>query len=293
MRDRVPRSGTNAGDCHHANRCDRRVGQHRHRSALQAAPVGAHRTDLHGRRRPQLGRTRSSSRSRHRGISRAGSTGCSPDLISRTWCSRRPVAYVHAGNAPRYLEAGIRAIDLTPAAIGPYVDPAGQSDRTPRRDERQHGHVRRSGDDPHGARRLAGWSTCPTPRSSQRSHPGRPAPAHGPTSTSSPARRAPAIEASAASGRGKAIIVLNPAEPPLIMRDTIFCQIPDDADHDAITASIREVAAYVQTYVPGYRLTVDPQFVRDPRRHPSGRRSSSRSRAPATSSRRTPATSTS
>ena len=65
--------------------------------------------------------------------------------------------------------------------------------------------------------------------------------------------------------RGKAIIVLNPAEPPLIMRDTIFCEIPgpDDegyVDHDAIVTSIREVAAYVRTYVPGYRLTVDPQF---------------------------------
>jgi acetaldehyde dehydrogenase len=44
------------------------------------------------------------------------------------------------------------------------------------------------------------------------------------------------------------------------MRDTIFCEIPADADRDAITASIREVAEYVRTYVPGYRLTVDPQF---------------------------------
>lgn len=60
--------------------------------------------------------------------------------------------------------------------------------------------------------------------------------------------------------RGKAIIILNPADPPMIMRDTIFCQIPEDADHDAITKSIKDVVAYVQTYVPGYRLLNEPQF---------------------------------
>jgi acetaldehyde dehydrogenase len=69
-----------------------------------------------------------------------------------------------------------------------------------------------------------------------------------------------AIETCGGVERGKAIIVLNPAEPPLIMRDTIFCQIPDDADQDAIATSVGEVVAYVQTYVPGYRLTVEPQF---------------------------------
>lgn len=46
----------------------------------------------------------------------------------------------------------------------------------------------------------------------------------------------------------------------MIMRDTIFCAIPEDADHDAITASIKEVVAEVQTYVPGYRLLNEPQF---------------------------------
>jgi acetaldehyde dehydrogenase len=44
------------------------------------------------------------------------------------------------------------------------------------------------------------------------------------------------------------------------MRDTIFCEIPKDADHDAITQSIHEVVAEVQTYVPGYRLLNEPQF---------------------------------
>ena len=92
---------------------------------------------------------------------------------------------------------------------------------------------------------------------------------------------------------GKAIIILNPAEPPLIMRDTIYCAIPADADHDAIAASVHEMATTVQEYVPGYRLPADPQFDDRPTASSRVRRSSSRSRAPATSCRRTPATSTS
>ena len=71
---------------------------------------------------------------------------------------------------------------------------------------------------------------------------------------------ASAVEVLGGAERGKAIIILNPAEPPLIMRDTIFCQIPDDADHDAIEASVDDVVLQVQQYVPGYRLRQRPQF---------------------------------
>ena len=63
--------------------------------------------------------------------------------------------------------------------------------------------------------------------------------------------------------RGKAIIILNPAEPPLTMRDTIFCSLEPDADVGAVTASIEAVVAEVQEYVPGYRLLTEPQFERD------------------------------
>ncbi|MBI5090559.1 MAG: acetaldehyde dehydrogenase (acetylating), partial [Actinobacteria bacterium] len=73
-----------------------------------------------------------------------------------------------------------------------------------------------------------------------------------------------AIEVCGGVARGKAIIILNPADPPLIMRDTIFCEIPADADHEAIVASIHDVASEVQGYVPGFRLTVDPQFAVTP-----------------------------
>ena len=68
------------------------------------------------------------------------------------------------------------------------------------------------------------------------------------------------VEVIGGARRGKAIIILNPADPPMIMRDTIFCAIPEDADQDAITKSIKDVVAEVQTYVPGYRLLNEPQF---------------------------------
>ncbi|HVQ97250.1 MAG TPA: acetaldehyde dehydrogenase (acetylating), partial [Mycobacterium sp.] len=68
------------------------------------------------------------------------------------------------------------------------------------------------------------------------------------------------VETIGGARRGKAIIILNPADPPMIMRDTIFCALPEDADRDTIAASIHDVVAEVQTYVPGYRLLNDPQF---------------------------------
>lgn len=70
---------------------------------------------------------------------------------------------------------------------------------------------------------------------------------------------AQAIESVGGAARGKAIIILNPAEPPLIMRDTVFCLI-GDADRDAITASIHAMVERVSGYVPGYRLKQQVQF---------------------------------
>jgi acetaldehyde dehydrogenase len=68
-----------------------------------------------------------------------------------------------------------------------------------------------------------------------------------------------AIVAVGGATRGKAIIVLNPAEPPLIMRDTVYC-LCDDADRDAIRNSVDAMVAQVQGYVPGYRLKQPVQF---------------------------------
>ena len=76
-----------------------------------------------------------------------------------------------------------------------------------------------------------------------------------------------AIEVVGGAERGKAIIVLNPAEPPLIMRDTVYC-LCDDADQQAIAASVEAMVAEVQNYVPGYRLKQKVQFERVGDNHP-------------------------
>nr|MCG5238160.1 acetaldehyde dehydrogenase (acetylating) [Xanthobacter oligotrophicus] len=68
-----------------------------------------------------------------------------------------------------------------------------------------------------------------------------------------------AIEVLGGAERGKAVIILNPAEPPLIMRDTVFT-LSQGGDRDAIEASILEMAETVKTYVPGYRLKQKVQF---------------------------------
>jgi acetaldehyde dehydrogenase len=70
-----------------------------------------------------------------------------------------------------------------------------------------------------------------------------------------------AIETVGGARRGKAIIVLNPAEPPVIMRNTVFC-LSDEADSDAISRSIERMVEDVRAYVPGYRLKQEVQFDR-------------------------------
>jgi acetaldehyde dehydrogenase len=70
-----------------------------------------------------------------------------------------------------------------------------------------------------------------------------------------------AVERIGGAARGKAVIILNPAEPPLIMRDTVYC-LTDDADQDAIAKSVEAMVAEVQAYVPGYRLKQSVQFER-------------------------------
>lgn len=68
-----------------------------------------------------------------------------------------------------------------------------------------------------------------------------------------------AIESVGGARRGKAIIILNPAEPPLVMRDTVYCLV-HSTDHEALRQSVHAMVAEVQSYVPGYRLKQDIQF---------------------------------
>ncbi|MCO4746246.1 MAG: acetaldehyde dehydrogenase (acetylating) [Proteobacteria bacterium] len=68
------------------------------------------------------------------------------------------------------------------------------------------------------------------------------------------------IEAVGGAKKGKAIIVINPADPPILMRDTIHCLTEGEPDQAAITASVHKMVAEVKTYVPGYRLKNGPVF---------------------------------
>ena len=168
-------------------------------------------------------------------------------------------AHVHAGNAARYADAGIRAVDLTPAALGPYVIPP--VNLTEHLDAPNVNMVTCGGQATipmvHAVAR-----TVPVPYaeivatvSSRSAGPGTRTNIDEFTRTTSSA-----VEVLGGAERGKAIIILNPADPPLIMRDTIFCALPDDADQAAVETSIDRMIDEVQSYVPGYRLTQRPQF---------------------------------
>ena len=168
-------------------------------------------------------------------------------------------AYVHVGNAPRYEEAGIRAVDLTPAAVGPYVIPP--VNLTEHLDAPNVNMVTCGGQATipmvHAVARAVPvpYAEIVATVSSRSAGPGTRTNIDEFTRTTSSA-----VEVLGGAERGKAIIILNPADPPLIMRDTIFCAIPDDADQGAVEASIDRMIEEVQSYVPGYRLTQRPQF---------------------------------
>jgi acetaldehyde dehydrogenase len=168
-------------------------------------------------------------------------------------------ASVHVANAPRYREAGVRAIDLTPAAVGPLTIPP--VNLTEHLSEPNVNMVT-----------CGGQATVPIVAAVSRvcEVPYAEIVATVASASAGPGTRnnideftrttSRAVEELGGAQKGKAIIILNPADPPLIMRDTIFCALPADADLDKIEASIHDMVSEVQTYVPGYRLTADPQF---------------------------------
>jgi acetaldehyde dehydrogenase len=203
------------------------------------------------------------------GLARAAAAGLAVSHHGVDWLldqPDRPVvvfeatsAAVHAANAPRYRAAGIRAVDLTPAAVGPYCVPAITD---PSRLDADNVNLVSCG----------GQATIPMVAAVSRVARVRYAEIVAAVASRSagPGTRANIDEFTKTTARGvaavggadagKAIIILNPAEPPIIMRDTIFCAIPDDASTAAITDSIRDMVATVQQYVPGYRLVADPQY---------------------------------
>ena len=222
----------------------------------------------------------------------------------------------HLGQGPRAQRRRARSrtarrlIDLTPAAIGPYVVPAVNLDEHLDAPQRQHGHLRRPGDHPDRRRDLRASTPVPYAEivasiASKSAGPGTRANIDEFTETTSRA-----IEAVGGAARGKAIIVLNPAEPPLIMRDTVLCLVgrrgrPRRPIRDSRRGDGRPTSRPTCPATGSSRRCSSPPIAADAAasrtllagRLPAGRptrcRSSSRSRAPPTTCRPTPATSTS
>lgn len=172
-------------------------------------------------------------------------------------------AKAHEANAPRYEAAGIPAVDLTPAAIGPYLVPAVNAGA--HLDAMNVNLVTCGGQATvpivaavSRATSVA-YAEIVASIASRSAGPGTRANIDEFTRTT-----ARGLEVVGGAERGKAIIVLNPAEPPVLMRDTVFCAIDPDADRDAVSASVQRMVADVAAYVPGYRLVAPPQFD-DPR----------------------------
>ncbi|MSQ70629.1 MAG: acetaldehyde dehydrogenase (acetylating) [Betaproteobacteria bacterium] len=172
-------------------------------------------------------------------------------------------AGAHAHHNEVLKKHGVQVIDLTPAAIGPYVIPV----------VNLHEHL----DSPNiNMVTCGGQATIPmvyavsriakvyyaeivASIASKSAGPGTRANIDEFTETTSKA-----IVKLGGALQGKAIIVLNPAEPPLIMRDTVYCLAEDGADEAAIRKSVEEMVAQVATYVPGYRLKQRVQFEKIP-----------------------------
>lgn len=171
-------------------------------------------------------------------------------------------AYAHLKHAEILKEHGKRVVDLTPAAVGPYVIPVANL----------HAHLQAENVN---MVTCGGQATIPIVHainvavpgdvyygeivasiSSRSAGPGTRANIDEFTQTT-----ASAIEVVGGAKKGKAIIVLNPSDPPLIMRDTVYALVDaTPSDEETLSTAIKDMVAAVAKYVPGYRLTQDPVF---------------------------------
>jgi acetaldehyde dehydrogenase len=177
-----------------------------------------------------------------------------PDLVFEATSAR-----AHAANAPLYAQHGITAVDLTPAAVGPYVVPPVNLTE----------HI---GQPNLNMVTCGGQATIPMVYAVSRvtDVPYAEIVASVASAAAGPGTRANideftrttagAVAKLGGAGQGKAIIILNPAKPSVIMRDTVFVAVPDDVNQQAVVDSVHAMELEVQQYVPGYRLTAQPQF---------------------------------
>ncbi len=212
------------------------------------------------------------------GLRRAASVGLAASHEGVDWLMRQdPLpdivfectsAKAHAANAPRYAEAGMLAVDLTPAAVGPYLCPPVNLDFNL---DATNVNMITCGGQATIPMVNAVSSVVDVPYaeivasvSSKSAGPGTRANIDEFTETT-----ADAVVKVGGAATGKAIIILNPVEPPLMMRNSVFCAIPAEAGEpgalqDALLASIHAMVERVREYVPGYHLRAEPQF--DPAR---------------------------
>ncbi|MGH1400357.1 MAG: acetaldehyde dehydrogenase (acetylating) [Acinetobacter tandoii] len=171
-------------------------------------------------------------------------------------------AYVHAENSRKLNELGVQMIDLTPAAIGPFCVPPVNLQELLDAGELPNVNMVTCG----------GQATIPMVAAISRVQPVSYGEIIATVSTKSvgPGTRknideftrttAGAIEKVGGAKQGKAIIIINPAEPPLMMRDTVHCLVEGEPDQAAIKASVQAMITEVQKYVPGYKLVNGPVF---------------------------------
>jgi len=170
-------------------------------------------------------------------------------------------AYVHAENSRKLNALGVMMIDLTPAAIGPFcVPPVNLKQHVGQREMNVNMVT------------CGGQATIPMVAAVSQVQPvvyGEIVATVSSKSAGPGTRKnideftrttAGAIEKVGGAKKGKAIIIINPAEPPLIMRDTVHCLTETEPDQAKITASIHAMIKEVQKYVPGYRLVNGPIF---------------------------------
>ena len=171
-------------------------------------------------------------------------------------------AYVHAENSKKLTAKGVTMIDLTPAAIGPYCVSPVNLDQLLRDGHKGNVNMVTCG----------GQATIPLVAAVSRVQAVSYAEIVATVASESVGMgtrdnideftrtTSSAIESVGGADQGKAIIIINPAQPPLIMRDTVHCLTVDKPDKTAITASFDDMITEVQKYVPGYIMLNTPLF---------------------------------